>query len=275
MKKKTPLTTVSTFLSALAIFSVNLAVADQENEYDNDGNNASYQNHAVYRIEMHNQTANQWFSPYLCALHNRRLRLFQVNRAATTGQATFSEDGYNGILAKELRENPNVYSVLETAPGLTPPGTSRVEHISGPSNARLTCIAMPVTTNDVLTVIQNVKTPKHHDRTQSYSSTEWDLGSEFNNYSAQFMPEDSINLVPEEPNNPVTISDNVVFGSVGRPAGVPSLLSPFTRAYVNSQGAIAEGTMSVFTQYVGSDDFPAELYGWAGSASRFLITRVE
>ena len=148
MKTKKTLVASSILMS---IVSANIAVAHEKN------NNS---NNAVYRIEMHNETTGQWFSPYLCALHSRRLKMFQVDRAASTGQSTYAEDGFNGILAKELRENDNVYTVLETGPGLTPPGTSRVEYIKGPANARLTCMAMPVTTNDVLTVIQNVKTSK-------------------------------------------------------------------------------------------------------------------
>ncbi len=178
---------------------------------------------------MHNQTENQWFSLCLCVLHSKRVRLFQAGQAATTGQATFSEDGYNGVLAEELRENPDVYSVLQCKPGLTPPGATRIEEIAGPKHARLTCATMPVTTNDVLTTITRVRTPERLGLTRHYASTEWDLGSEENNYSASSMPEDSLGMVSESPDNPVTISENVVFGPQGRPDGVPSLLSPFTR----------------------------------------------
>ena len=244
-------------------------IAQEHNPHDK-------HNQATYRIEMHNQTENQWLSPCLCALHNNRVRLFQTGQAATTGQATFSEDGFNGVLAEELRDNPDVYAVLECDAGLTPPGAYRVEHISGPGNARLTCAAMPVTTNDVLTAVDRVKPPKNTNDTHEYASTEWDLGSEHNNYSADFMPQDSHNLAIEGPDNPVTIADNVIFGINGRPIGVPSLLSPFARSYMNQQGdTVSEGTMSIFTHYEGSDAFPAEIYGWSGPASRFTVTRVE
>ena len=262
-------------LSALTLLTTNSALANQyddENEYGN----SHKKSNAVFRIEIHNDTETQWFSPYLCALHHKRLNLFQEEKAASTGQATFAEDGFPGILAKELRENPYVYAVIQSGPGLTPPDATLATYIKGPSKARLTCAAMPVTTNDVLTVVQGVKTPKHVNGSSSYSSIEWDLGSEKNNYSPNSMPEDSANLIPEGPNNPVTISDKVIFGSAGRPAGVPSLLSPFTRAYLGNNGkAIAEGTMTIFERYEGSQQFPAEIYGWDGSASRFLVTRVK
>jgi len=258
----------SLLATGFILLSTSVAIA---HEYDEEKSDA-----AVYRVEMHNQTDKQWFSPCLCALHNSRIRLFQEGQAATTGQATFSEDGFNGILAKELQENPNVYSVLQCGPGLTPPDSYRVEYIKGPVSARLTCAAMPVTTNDVLTVIQRVKLPKQFYTTRTYRSKEWDLGSEQNNYSAGSMPEDSVNLIAEGSNNPVTIADSVVFGSSGRPVGVPALLNPFSRAYIGDQGeAIAEGTMSLFTHYEGSDDFNAEIYGWMGSASYFSVTRIE
>jgi len=260
----------SMVVAGIAFFTISSsAFADQSDEgyrHDRTG--------ATYRVEFHNLTDAQWFSPILCVLHNRRLIMFKDGQAATTGQATFSEDGFNGILAAELRENPLVYSVLQSEPGLTPPDSYRVEHITGPKRARLTCAAMPVTTNDVLTVVHNVKTPKHTGDTKNYYSTEWDLGSEENNYSAESMPEDSLNLVAESADNPVTISDNVVFGATGRPIGVPSLLSPFTRAFFNGN-VIAEGTMSVFTHYEGSEAFPTQLYGWNDSASRLSVTRID
>ena len=248
---------------------------------DDDSNNRPGRKHksavnGVYKIEIHNQTETQWFSPCLCVLHDEEVDLFQVGQAATTGQATFAEDGFNGVLAQELRENPNVFSVLECEPGLTPPEATRVEFIEGPINAKLTCAAMPVTTNDVLTVIDSKQLPKRLGRKREFASIEWNLGSEVNDYSADSMPEDSANLVPEGPDNPVTISDNVVFGPEGRPVGVPSLLSPFTRFYFNDQGEfIAEGTMNIFTEYVGSDEFPAEIYGWSAPASRVSVTRID
>ncbi len=272
MIKTEQLKTKSVVTAALVLAVSYSAYADDDSD---DGSNK--RNNALYRIEMHNQTENQWFSPYLCVLHNKRLRLFRQGRAATTGQAVFAEDGFNGVLTEELRNNPNVYSVLQTDAGLTPPGASRIEYMEGRANARLTCAGMPVTTNDVLTTITHVKPPKRLFRPQVFSSTEWDLGSEVNNYS-ESMALDSVNLAPESPDNPVTISDNVVFGPNGRPPGVPTFLGlgPFTRAFMNSTGqVIAEGTMSVFTHYEGSDEFPAELYGWSGSASRFEVTRVE
>ncbi len=231
---------------------------------------------ALYRIELHNLTPTQWFSPYLCALHDQGLRLFRSGQAASTGQATFAEDGFHGVMADELRQHADVHAVLQTAAGLTPPGASRVEFMEGPVGARLTCAAMPVTTNDVLTVVQRVRPPRRLDTPREYESIEWNLGSEVNNYSADAMPEDSVNLLPEGPDNPVTISENVVFGPDGRPDGVPSLLSPFTRAFIDATGTvIAEGTMSVFSQFVGSETFPADVYGWTGSASRISVTRVQ
>ena len=231
-----------------------------------DGNSAN----AHYRIEIQNQTENQWFSPCLCALHSNKVRLFQVGQAATNGQAIFAEDGFNGVLAEELRENPQVYAVLQCGAGLTPPGATRIEEISGPVRARLTCASMPVTTNDVLTTVSSVRTPNQIGVVRSYNSVEWDLGSEEDNYSSSSMPEDSLTLVPEGPDNPVTIAENVVFGPEGRPDGVPSLLSPFSRAFFNS-----EGTMNIFNDYVGSDEFPSFLYGWNGPASSLSIIRVD
>jgi len=264
-----------TTLSALTLLTTNVLNASQYN----DGKKYSYDHkypNAVFRIEIHNKTETQWFSPYLCALHHKRLNLFQEDKAASTGLATFAEDGFPGVLAKELRENPYVYTVLQSGPGLIPPDATLTTYIKGPSKARLTCAAMPVTTNDVLTVVQGVKTPKHINYSFYYSSTEWDLGSERNNYSSSSMPEDSANLVPEGANNPVTISNKVMFGSAGRPTGVPSLLSPFTRAYLGNNGKVAsEGTMSVFESYKGSQEFPTEIYGWNDSASQFSVTRIE
>ena len=230
---------------------------------------------ATYEIEIYNNTPSQWFSPCLCALHKKRLNLFDLDQAATAGQAVFSEDGFNGIWAEELRANDNVYSVLQCDAGLTPPDATRVETITGPRHAQLTCAAMPVTTNDVLTTVTVDNLPKFLGSSRSYNSIEWNLGTEEDAYSATTMPEDSLDLIPEGPGNPVFISDNVNFGAGGRPEGVPSLLSPFTRQYFDANGVTAEGTMMIFDTYVGSEAFPAELYGWPDYASKVTVTRIK
>ena len=254
-------------MKAFTLMSLGLLSFSMGSVFAYDDDNGA---NAHYRVEIQNQTENQWFSPCLCALHSNKVRLFQVGQPATNGQAIFSEDGFNGVLADELRENPEVYAVLQCGAGLTPPGATRIEEISGPVNAHLTCASMPVTTNDVLTTVSRVRTPKQIGVVRNYSSVEWDLGSEEDNYSSASMPEDSLDLVPEGPENPVTISENVVFGPMGRPEGVPVLLSPFSRAFFN-----AEGTMDIFNDYVGSDEFPPSLYGWDGPASSVAIIRID
>lgn len=208
---------------------------------------------ASFEVEMHNNTTGQWFSPCLCAIHHPSIRLFREGRAATTGAATFSEDGFNGVLAEELRQKAGVYSVLQCEAGLTAPGESRVESIEGPKWGRLTCAAMPVTTNDVLTVAQRDRLPKWVGSVKTHDSVEWDLGSEEDNYSPDFIPLDSLVL------------DN----------GAPSVLSFFTRAFATDGVVTAEGTMEVFDEYVGSDDFPADEYGWTGPASTWTVTRTQ
>ena len=230
---------------------------------------------ATYEIELTNMMPTQWLSPCLCALHRPGLSLFETGRAATTGQATFAEDGFNGVWADELRQNNGVYSVLECKAGLTPPGATRIERISGPVRAKLTCAAMPVTTNDVLTVHQQVRPPRRLRHPRSFDSTPWDLGSEQNNYAAASMPLDVNNLVPLGPDNPVTLADSLVFGPGGQPTGSPAVLSFFARAFAGPQGVTAEGTMYVFESYEGSIEFPAETYGWSGSASRLRVTRID
>ncbi|MFC1749739.1 spondin domain-containing protein [Pseudomonadota bacterium] len=252
--------------SAVLLAQTGIAVADKDEYEKND--------QATYRIEITNKTPSQWFSPCLCALHSKK-RMFRSGRPATTGQATFAEDGFNAVWAKELRQQRGVYAVLQCGGGLTPPDGTRVETISGPANARLTCASMPVTTNDVLTAITNVKVPAYVGDSRLYKSKEWDLGSEENSYSASTMPEDVLDLIPEGPDNPVTISDNVIFGVYGRPLGVPALLSPFTRSFFGPSGVTAEGTMSVLREFAGSDEFPAELYGWQGAASSVRVTRIK
>lgn len=231
----------------------------------------------AYQIQMHNLTDYQWFSPYLCAIHHKRLNIFEFGQSASTGLATFAEDGFNGVIAEELRSNPDVYAVLQTGPGLTPPGASRIEVIEGyaPRNARLTCAVMPVTTNDVLTAVSQVRLPEGGNRTRVYTGTDWDLGSEVNNYSAESMPLDSVSLIAHGPDNAGTIPKSVAFGSSGRPVGVPTSLSPFKRTFIDGSGTvIAESYMSLF-HYEGSEAFPAEAYGWSGSASRFEVTRID
>lgn len=251
------------FISLSSVVAV--AGADQLNRNSNT---------ARFRIEMHNITSGQWLSPILCALHDKDVKLFGNNHAPTAGQAIFAEDGFNGVWASELRKNPKVYSVLRGAAGLTPPDATRVEYIEGPASARLTCAAMPVTTNDVLTTTSNVRLPRHAGTSLTYNGREWNIGSEEDNYSADFMPLDSVNLVPEGNGNPVIISDHVVFGAGGRPASVPSILQFFKRAFVDATGNVtAEGVMRVFDSYEGSEAFPASQYGWTGPASVFTVTR--
>lgn len=208
----------------------------------------------VFEVQMHNETPSQWFSPCLCALHHPGVDLFRDGRPATTGMATFSEDGFNAVFAEELRQQPWVYSVLECEAGLTPPGGDRVETIEGPTWARLTCAAMPVTTNDVLTVADAKPVPWSIGGMLSHSSVEWDLGSEQDDYSPDSIPLDSVVL--DE-------------------SGFPTVLSFFSRAFAPEGSLTAEGTMEVFDAFVGSADFPAEHYGWSGSASSWTITRIE
>lgn len=209
---------------------------------------------ATFEIEMHNDTTGQWFSPCLCAIHHPALELFKEGWPASTGLATFAEDGFNGIYAEELSRHPWVYSVLACEPGLTAPGQSRVEVLEGPPWARLTCAAMPVTTNDVLTVVQRQPLPWSSGGSSIHQSVEWDLGSEEDNYSPDFIPLDSVNLGP---------------------GGTPTVLSFFARAFASEGVPTAEGAMEIFEQYVGSADFPAEVYGWSGSASTWTITRLD
>lgn len=208
---------------------------------------------ATFEIELHNETSSQWLSPCLCAIHHPAAQLFAEGRAASTGTATFAEDGYNGVLAEELREHPWVYSVLECEPGLTPPGGSRTEILEGPAWAAVTCAAMPVTTNDVLTVASG---PLPHTTGTGFdhASVEWDVGSEHDDYSPSSIPLDSVDL--DE-------------------SGHPTVLSFFSRRFVEAGLLTAEGTMEVFDEYVGSSDFPADLYGWAGSASTWTVTRIQ
>lgn len=230
---------------------------------------------ATYELRIKNETRAQWLSPCLCALHDRRLALFKALTAPSNGQAIFAEDGYNGAFAEELRQNKHVYSVLQCAPGLTPPGAVRTEQIEGPKNVRLSCASMPVTTNDVLSVVNGVRLPKFIFVSKNYESVEWDLGSEKNDFSRLSMPLDSLLLIEESETNPVKIAENVEFNSDGRPLGVPAVLSPFMRNFFDGTGLFsAEGVMKIFRNYEGSDEFPAESYSWQGNASEVTVTRI-
>lgn len=206
-----------------------------------------------FEIELHNDTPTQWFSPCLCALHHPWVDVFADGKVPSTGAATFAEDGFNGVFAEELRADPNVYAVLECAPGLTAPGETRTESLSGPAWARLSCAAMPVTTNDVLTTVGGAPLPHALGDSVDLASVEWDIGSEEDNYSPDSIPLDSVNLQD----------------------GAPTVLSFFSRAFAQDGVVTAEGSMEVFEVYEGSADFPAEDYGWEGSASTWTVTRVE
>lgn len=135
------------------------------------GAQAAAEEEAVYRITLTNISSAQPLSPPLLATHVPDFSLITEGAIASDGLRILAEEGDNGILANELRGNPDVHDIVAaTQPmrrltGDGPPGSasSFVFTIHGRPGDVLSIASMLICTDDGFTGAMNVTLPEQGD----------------------------------------------------------------------------------------------------------------
>lgn len=137
---------------------------------------------ATYRVEIHNLTSGQYFTPPNFAAHASSVHVFEPGEPASPGVRAVAENGGVPVLAAELeraldRTGLGVSGVGAAAP--IGPGQSVVFEVTT-SHDRFSLVAMVVCTNDGFAGIDSRRLPTRDGQTRNWTVHAYDAGTEVN-----------------------------------------------------------------------------------------------
>jgi len=206
--------------------------------------NAAHADHsqireADYSITITNITHGMLLTPFVAAVHDSGISLFELGAPASDELARIAESGNTGPEADLLRASADVYAVAN-ASGPLLPGESVTLKITAPKFLTkfryLSIAAMMVPSNDTFVSLNGVKLPLVGSTT--YFAKSYDAGSEINDESCAHIP------------------------------------GPFCGGEGYSPGSDGEGFVYPSPSTHGEGDLRAATYRWSDPVAKVTVTRM-
>jgi Spondin_N len=170
-------------LAGLALYGLTLGASPSD---------AQMMDNRVYEVTITNLTAGQLLSPPVLAAHSSDFAVFEVGERASEGIWTVAEQGNPMTLAEQLRQAPEVASVVVADGPVHRIGgsgeSSRTIRIESHGADRLSVAMMLGCTNDGFTGLSSV--PLSRSMTPvTYYGAAYDAGTERNNQLWSSLPD--------------------------------------------------------------------------------------